>query len=65
MSFVWRYEPQVDPADIDESPPSFANQSDAESWIGEAWRALAAAGVERVTLYDGRTEVYRMNLSET
>lgn len=62
MSFVWRYTPQVDPAEIGDPPPSFANQSDAESWIGEAWRELAEAGVQSVALYDDGTEMYQMPL---
>lgn len=46
--------------------PAHANQSDAESWIGEQWRELADAGVAQVTLFDGDRKVYGpMPLSET
>jgi hypothetical protein len=46
--------------------PAHANQSDAESWIGEQWRELADAGVAQVTLFDGDRKVYGpMSLSET
>jgi hypothetical protein len=38
--------------------PAHANQSDAESWIGEQWRQLAEAGVAAVTLFDGDRKVY-------
>jgi hypothetical protein len=36
----------------------FPSQSDAESWLGEEWRALADAGVAAVTLLDAEREVY-------
>jgi hypothetical protein len=37
------------------SMESFASQSDAESWLGEEWRALLEAGVDQVMLLeDGR-----------
>lgn len=62
VSFSWRYTPQLDLDDAVEAPPSFANQSDAESWIGEAWRALAAAGVATVALYTDGRQLYEMSL---
>ncbi len=40
------------------SDPRFTSQSDAESWVGEAWRELAAQGVASVTLRDGDRVVY-------
>ena len=30
--------------------PTHPSQSDAESWLGETWRELAAAGIAQVTL---------------
>lgn len=36
----------------------FPSQSDAESWIGETWRALLDAGVESVTLLEAERVVY-------
>jgi hypothetical protein len=36
----------------------FASQSDAESWVGEFWRELAAEGVTAVTLFEVDREVY-------
>lgn len=36
----------------------FANQADAESWVGEVWAELAAEGVAAVTLLEGDREVY-------
>ena len=42
---------------------TFPSQSDAESWLGENWRALLAAGVDQVTLLeDGRAEYGPMSL---
>jgi len=38
--------------------PDFPSQSDAESWVGEAWRELLDAGVDAVTLLEGDREVY-------
>jgi hypothetical protein len=37
---------------------TFSTQSDAETWVGEEWQYLLAAGVVGVTLYDGDREVY-------
>ena len=36
----------------------FPSQGDAETWIGEAWRELADAGVDAVTLFEADREVY-------
>lgn len=36
----------------------FPSQSDAETWLGESWRELAAEGVAAVTLCEGDREVY-------
>ena len=36
----------------------FPSQSDAESWLGEQWRELAAAGVDAVTLGHEGVVVY-------
>jgi hypothetical protein len=45
---------------------TFSSQSDAESWLGENWRSLLAAGVDQVTLFeDGRTEYGPMSLRPT
>jgi hypothetical protein len=62
MAWTWRYEPgNTDAEDVGE----FGSQSDAESWLGEAWRSLAEAGVIGVTLLHDGTAVYGpMPLSE-
>jgi hypothetical protein len=61
VGWSWRYESAdgepVAPADL---PPAetFPTQSDAESWLGEEWRPLLAAGVARVSLLEGDRVVY-------
>jgi hypothetical protein len=65
MTWTWRME-SVDGTELTE-PASVAhgNQSDAESWLGEQWRALVEAGVAQVTLLEGDTVVYGpMSLGE-
>jgi hypothetical protein len=58
MTWTWR----LSAANGDElttlSAPAAANQSDAESWLGEHWRDLAESGVAAVSLYDGDAKVY-------
>lgn len=44
--------------ELDGQAPSFPNQSDAESWLGEEWPDLLAAGVDDVVLFEGVREVY-------
>ena len=36
----------------------FGSQGDAESWLGENWRALLSAGVDQVTLLDDARAAY-------
>ena len=36
----------------------FANQSDAESWVGEVWQELLDAGVAAVVLFEHDRQVY-------
>jgi len=62
MPWTWEFEP--DTTDVEPSG-QFASQSDAENWLGEAWRTLAAAGVAGVTLLQDGQRVYGpMPLSE-
>jgi hypothetical protein len=64
MAFHWRLTP-ADRTSGDTNPPSsFPSQSDAESWLGEAWRELSAAGVQSVTLVDGQQVLYEMSLAD-
>lgn len=62
MAWTWKYEPDNTAA---EPAGDFPSQSDAESWLGEAWRALAEAGVAGVSLkHDGKQVYGPMPLSE-
>jgi hypothetical protein len=66
MAWTWRYEGRDGEA-LDDltaldgglAGASFSTRSDAESWLGENWRALRAAGVARVRLLDGTARVGR------
>jgi hypothetical protein len=62
MSWTWRYEDSsgapVEPAADAPTVGDFPNQADAETWIGENWRELLAAGVAQVTLFEGDRKVY-------
>ncbi|WP_372735572.1 hypothetical protein [Nocardioides sp.] len=57
----WRLE-GAGGAEVEVSAPHagqrFANQADAESWVGECWPALAEEGVESVTLFEHERIVY-------
>ena len=65
MSWTWRAE-GTDSAPLSvPAMPSHPTQSDAETWLGESWRDLAAAGVAQVSLYsDGELIYGPMPLSE-
>lgn len=58
--WTWAYHDVAGrPLTADSLPTTpFPTQSDAESWLGEAWRDLLSAGVEAVTLREGGTVVY-------
>ena len=61
----WRFEKaDGSPASTGDVPKeAFGSQGDAESWLGENWRALLAAGVDQVSLLDDtRTEYGPMSL---
>ena len=62
MPWSWRYEGvdgQPVAAPLDET---FSSQADAESWIGQSWRELAAAGVTQVSLVEDDRVDYKMSL---
>jgi hypothetical protein len=61
MPWTWRYEggdgrPVAGPSE------TFSSQADAESWLGQAWRELAVAGVTTVALLEDDRVEYRMSL---
>ncbi|OLT28255.1 hypothetical protein BJF83_15795 [Nocardiopsis sp. CNR-923] len=65
MAWTWRYigADGATPPDGDLPAEAFTSRGDAESWLGENWRALAEDGVGRVALMDGDREVYAMALA--
>jgi hypothetical protein len=66
MPWSWRLE-KADgrAADTGLAEETFTTQADAESWLGQNWRTLAADGVDQVTLLEDATEVYEMSLHPT
>jgi hypothetical protein len=65
MTWTWQFEKQDGTAVTSRGLPreSFSSQGDAESWLGENWRDLLAAGVDQVTLMDeDRAEYGPMSL---
>jgi hypothetical protein len=62
MAWAWRYEDALGEG-VDGPNEAFTSQSDAESWIGQSWRDLAARGVIRVALYEENRLEYRMSLA--
>ncbi|MBX6723467.1 MAG: hypothetical protein IRY92_09570 [Dactylosporangium sp.] len=62
MPWSWRYE-DADGAPLPGPEETFSSQADAESWIGQTWRELAARGVARVILVEDERVEYRMSLA--
>ena len=61
MSGTWSWElldGQRKPVPNVAAGGTFPSQSEAESWLGEEWRALLDAGVDAVTLREGDAVVY-------
>ncbi|KUN05622.1 hypothetical protein AQI95_15595 [Streptomyces yokosukanensis] len=58
-AWTWRFE-KADGTEVQPpvQPEEFTTQGDAESWIGEEWRALLDGGVEQVRLFEEGTEIY-------
>ncbi|MFB6679638.1 hypothetical protein ACFVDQ_27725 [Streptomyces sp. NPDC057684] len=58
-AWTWRFEKsdgtEVQPA---VQPEEFTTQGDAESWIGEYWKALAEGGADQVTLFEDDAKIY-------
>jgi hypothetical protein len=61
MAWAWRYEGATGPKQAGSSE-TFPSQSDAESWLGQSWRELAAAGVVTAVLVEDDRVEYRMSL---
>lgn len=60
LPWWWRLEDSSGAEVVTEefSAERFASQADAESWVGEIWADLAAAGVDAVRLFEHDREVY-------
>jgi len=61
MPWSWRYE-NVDGQPVAGPTETFSSQADAESWIGQEWRALAESGVTKVVLVEDDRVEYPMSL---
>ena len=61
MPWSWRYE-NVDGQPVAGPLETFSSQADAESWIGQEWRALTELGVAQVVLVEDDRDDYRMSL---
>ncbi|MGH8869379.1 MAG: hypothetical protein ACRDYU_15470 [Actinomycetes bacterium] len=60
MAWTWRYEDPEGTPVVPAGVPTegFPSQADAETWLGETWAELLAAGVAQVTLLEDAREVY-------
>jgi len=63
MTWQWRYQGSGTGGDVGEISEELPSQSDAESWLGEQWRELLAAGVDEVTLEENGRKEYSMPLT--
>ncbi|MEU5881635.1 hypothetical protein [Spirillospora sp. NPDC047279] len=63
MAWSWRLE-KADGDAVGMSEESFSTQADAETWLGENWRALRTDGVDQVVLLDDDTAGYTMSLHD-
>lgn len=61
MAWGWRYEGTNGQKQLGTSEP-FGSQSDAESWLGQAWRDLVTGGVVTAVLVEDDRVEYRMSL---
>jgi hypothetical protein len=66
MGWTWTFE-YADGGPVTPRPPAatneeFAQQADAESWLGEAFRELLEQGVAQVTLVHDGAIAYSMSL---
>lgn len=61
MAWTWRYEGENGQKPLGGSE-SFPSQSDAESWLGQAWRDLVGQGVVTAILVEDDRVEYRMSL---
>jgi len=60
MSWLWSYQATDGGSIVAEhaTAETFPSQSDAETWLGEAWQDLLAEGVDQVSLLEDGRVVY-------
>lgn len=61
MPWEWQYQ-GADGQPVAGPVETFSSQADAESWIGQSWRDLSAAGVAQVVLKEDDRVDYTMSL---
>jgi hypothetical protein len=61
MAWTWRYEGAAEPTH-ESASETFPSQADAESWLGQSWRELAAKGIVAAVLCEDDRVEYRMSL---
>jgi hypothetical protein len=61
VAWTWRYEGENGQKPLGGSE-TFPSQSDAESWLGQAWRDLVTQGVVTAILLEDERVEYRMSL---
>ncbi|CAM5232751.1 Mtc1 family protein OS=Streptomyces alboniger OX=132473 GN=CP975_09550 PE=4 SV=1 [Streptomyces alboniger] len=58
-AWTWRFE-KADGTEVQPAvqPEEFTTQGDAESWVGEYWKALSDGGADQATLFEDTTKIY-------
>jgi hypothetical protein len=62
MTWSWRYE-SGEGKPVSGPNETFPSQADAESWLGQSWKELAAAGATTVVLLEDDRVEYQMSLN--
>ncbi|CAM5234267.1 Mtc1 family protein OS=Streptomyces alboniger OX=132473 GN=CP975_09550 PE=4 SV=1 [Streptomyces alboniger] len=62
-AWTWRFE-KADGTEVQPAvqPEEFTTQGDAESWVGEYWKALSDGGADQATLFEDTTKISPMSL---
>jgi hypothetical protein len=62
MTWSWRYE-SGDGKPVSGPNEVFSSQADAESWLGQTWKDLVAAGADTAVLLEDDRVEYKMGLT--
>ena len=62
MTWSWRYE-TADGKPVNGPSEAFSSQADAESWLGQTWKDLVAAGANTAVLMEDDRVEYKMGLT--